>query len=1748
MSMSEIMKGSKSTPTYTNNWSDTQSGVKEAATKTTTTTTSTPTYTDNWYTPSGAKEAAESIIPTSNDSKLVANLGTDYNSFEKNSFFMTGAKMMMEFENTPLKKEVEKCIEKKDWSGYNKIGLSVYSDLGVTAFGFGCRQPHPRVDAHVANMKSRTFKTTTQVPESEYKPYITQKLTEMYSEPGKCKTKWEPISVILPYARDGKNISTSLKVAYMTALWTFMDRAMGMIDIFLKEPAYGPAYDPLVMNVWELAALTDFAYNIRWGNQTWYPGSDNGDTLRNAVIAHQTAKKAKADATTIKNALNAVGGAFMTYTGAEGKSNKGLARRRAAEFDMYKGDPVNYSRTDAEVATLTTSLGVKPEDIVMIGTDDSARIEAAESVWRTVMGNASYSDNPEILKALQTGSVEEFIKAVQAYAASQSEIKKKAAKALADNDNVEKTAATELEIKTETINLYPIADGRSMSGMSIHTTTMHGSAEENARSRKNLTQQIGAFKKYGQVNDEDLGQAKSTLFFVTRPEMCLYQNTTDKKDSSTNFFEPSLQMRDPDLIDHLKIDRDLYIMLDRHIKPDFTETNIAFIPAFTNQFRSATPPEVNFDFDKSAANIHGVGLSLPVYNSSDSADSSIPVTFNVDNNMSVMKYIDLIFKYAKSKKEGLTLPWKNVVKYNVIDFSMTLFMFTVGQDGVTLESWERSVGVIPSNNPLSSIPKNSQQEKMESVNINFKTNTNLDSRKLSIIHHFNFLNRIGCASDAFKLTKKVGEVGSYDEAIDWYMTNYNTIETWVQDNMEYEDWYCERYQIFLDTDGVHHSYKIVGIPTWKRLQYILNKFVKDTRLRTLLAVDETAKGQPLRFSKSSEYIRYGLNMAAFNTNIAFANESKIGAYYKNTISNLDKTTDTVMTKNKESTTDKSFSDGFGLGHKQFKTVDASWLERENAVTTLQDTQDWSDVLKPESKLDKKYKGVSDFTMTADDKNNYNVTADGTTFKFDKFKYDLFIAPRKSTTYFSNNTMFNEKTGLFIMKDTEEIYTHGIMDASNLTVEYTADFVYDKKTTVTRIQTLNSQYSKLIPDEDNVFNGYFINQYLEYMAKKYEEKYGVPLVGDAISNPSGWRLDIVPTEKLYVKDSRVGGSAPYIKDGKAYRKQVKIVKDEKAKLTSDIVREFAGSSQYLEGLGQESPSMLGNGLLGSEIIDVLDQFYYIPNYTERSGKDSNGKDFEIIDNKVGYFYTQLYLYLTDRKTNQFQRYISETSSKIDMEYTMMDVAGINRDMTSRDNVVYNSGGVSYTNGGMVVKYMDKNTMFGDDYVKQLEETEKDKSENASLNRNTHDKQKQLLSHFEEKNIPIFPDSEVDIRIGKWGFNIGAMANSLIDTAKASLANWAANNLSALVTKKLTELVVGKNNLNKDKHDNSKFRMSDKDLALVAKLKRYESLSVDTKNAESVSYTEYQEPELTDNEDLPSEEYIEKPVESDTKFSKIEPLVAEEKYTPIQFVDTYTYKDDNNSSFKLDIDDKTLKAINSLLKKRNVNDFDEEYNDMLSSTEKSLAKLEGSVKYIDMFKLVGDNLISLELEAISKERFDIETDTDVDDIKYKESLEKLANLENMKIVRDNPIPEEDFSVVTDHPDFKERFDTFLNKLYNMEKMSMVRDNPIPAENPLVEKRNEDIVMTEKSISDATNILSSNTGSKISTLNKTASDNMLGVYTRVTDMLSNNTMYDMYVDNKKVFDDAMTMYTRSTTGNINKISGSTTDVSDIILAALE
>ena len=282
------------------------------------------------------------------------------------------------------------------------------------------------------------------------------------------------------------------------------------------------------------------------------------------------------------------------------------------------------------------------------------------------------------------------------------------------------------------------------------------------------------------------------------------------------------------------MDRDLYMYLDRHIKPYYTDTNIAFIPAFTNNFKTSSLPETKFDMSKSAQTTLGVSLGIPVYNSTDSADTEITAQFNPDLRKSIIKYIDMIFKYSKSKKEGNTIPYAKIAKHNVIDISTTIFMFVVGPDGVTLESYYRSVGVVPSANPVTSIPLTSSGERMDTINVSFKCNTNLDSRKVSIIEHFNLLNRMGCSkikahssNPDLTFEKLKGKIKTYDEAIDWYLVNRNVLDIIMDDNMKVGDWYTERFIIHADPANGRNEYKMVAIPKADRL-YELLKFVLST--------------------------------------------------------------------------------------------------------------------------------------------------------------------------------------------------------------------------------------------------------------------------------------------------------------------------------------------------------------------------------------------------------------------------------------------------------------------------------------------------------------------------------------------------------------------------------------------------------------------------------------------------------------------------------------------------------------------------------------------------------------------------------------------------------------------------------------------------------------------------------------------------------------------------------------------------------
>ena len=739
------------------------------------------------------------------------------------------------------------------------IGLKVYLDNGKYDFGFGCRHARGSVPLNIVYIGKSTeqFKTYTKAEYSGSKVYKTEK-----GDKGNATDYYKSGMVIIP--RDGLSaiecadeLSNVLMREAIVDTWKAMKK-IGLTDINVVTDN-------------ELAAIADIVYNMGSG---YCLGSKRTKSLTEAFKAHQNAKKTAKNVEDLVTLQNTVCDVILKYRLSGGQPSDGLMKRRVADVRMYRNDTTgNFNVAaiiDAEVSAMyggsyTTASGFEG------GEDKTA--EQAAATMHTMSGDSS-----DLANAIQTGDTTLIKNATEkAKAAIKAKKAAEAAKLEAGNPTYKTYEASEVDVYTPTLNY--VTDSRAMAGLAvpehvIYDTSIKDGNKNNTfddRSFYNKTNFLGRFKKYDQVTDDDLGQAKKTKLFMTRPDMCLYQNSSSTSNKSDeNYLTPSLQCGDPDLIDHLTIDRDLYIYLDRHIAPSYLDTNIAFIPSFTNQFRTSNLPEVNFAMTKSAMNTQGVAVSIPTYDSTDTAESTFAVNFNVDDHMAIHKYIDLIFKYAKSIKEKTTIAYPESIKYNVLDFSTTIFMFVLAQDGLTIESYYRAVGCVPTNNPINSIPLNAQAEKIEQMTVNFKPGANIDSRKLQIINHFNFLNRMGC--EKLKYTTPLGDVLTYNSAINWFMINYNILESWLLDNMKASDWYCERYQIYLDTDNNRNVYKLVPIPTMDRLYQLLqlvtskSEIYNGTIFGNLINRADSNMNQVL-IKNTSQYKKYNLNTTESKKNV-----------------------------------------------------------------------------------------------------------------------------------------------------------------------------------------------------------------------------------------------------------------------------------------------------------------------------------------------------------------------------------------------------------------------------------------------------------------------------------------------------------------------------------------------------------------------------------------------------------------------------------------------------------------------------------------------------------------------------------------------------------------------------------------------------------------------------------------------------------------------------------------------------------------
>lgn len=695
------------------------------------------------------------------------------------------------------------------------VGVLCYYDNGKYDFGFGARHSRGSVPLNIVKIPNAAgaFKTYSKASWSQCAPVTAPSgsVTDCYRL-GWCITGGSYDGKAITGVQAAHLLANQLMYEALETTWSAIKK-LGIADV-----------DTVTDN--ELAAVADIVYNM---GSAYKLGTSSTVTLTTTFKAHQNGKVAKgASANTLTPLRDSVCKAIRAYRLSGGKVAAGLVKRRYADVQMYMNNTsANYDVSGYTGSAMNADLvasGASELPAYEGGTDET--MATADAVM-SVMGGAN--KNPELLLAIRTGNAKKIL-AATVVAEKQRAKDKIEEKNKITNGNPKYQTYTTKNDSLFLPNVNLVTDSRAIAGLQLpdhmiydEATTTDTIKKDNTfdeRSKYNKYNFLGRFKKYDHVTDDDLGQAKKTKFFMTRPDMCLYQNRNAKnRTSDKNYLTPSLQCHDPNLIDHLIVDRDLYIYLDRHIQPFYLDTNIAFIPSYTNQFRSTNLPEVNFALAKSSQNLQGVSVSTPSYDSTDTAEATISVNFNMDDHMSILKYNDLIFKYAKSIKEKQTIAYPESIKYNVLDFSTTMFMFALGQDGVTIESYYRSVGVIPMNNPITTIPLNAQAEKLDLVTINFKPNATIDSRKQEIITHFNFLNKIGCTD--IKGWKVLGGLSTYDSAINWFMNNYNILEGWLLDNMAASDWYCERYQIYLDMDNNRNVYKLVPIPTVSRMQALM---------------------------------------------------------------------------------------------------------------------------------------------------------------------------------------------------------------------------------------------------------------------------------------------------------------------------------------------------------------------------------------------------------------------------------------------------------------------------------------------------------------------------------------------------------------------------------------------------------------------------------------------------------------------------------------------------------------------------------------------------------------------------------------------------------------------------------------------------------------------------------------------------------------------------------------------------------------
>lgn len=197
-----------------------------------------------------------------------------------------------------------------------------------------------------------------------------------------------------------------------------------------------------------------------------------------------------------------------------------------------------------------------------------------------------------------------------------------------------------------------------------------------------------------------------SFVFMTRPELFLYpikpldSNDINKKLAYENMcndpkFTQFLVQECHNKSDELNIKQLSYEY--------FSDIKSYFMPIITNQCKSAELNDISIDTSPMFNTRNGYNIILPTRSESSRSSSTFTLQLNETHNLDITKLFTLWVEYIANIKDGVFTANPSMIKNNILDYAVSIYVFILDNDGRTIKSYSRYTGCYPTNIPYSAL-------------------------------------------------------------------------------------------------------------------------------------------------------------------------------------------------------------------------------------------------------------------------------------------------------------------------------------------------------------------------------------------------------------------------------------------------------------------------------------------------------------------------------------------------------------------------------------------------------------------------------------------------------------------------------------------------------------------------------------------------------------------------------------------------------------------------------------------------------------------------------------------------------------------------------------------------------------------------------------------------------------------------------------------------------------------------------------